>query len=72
MAVGCIDWLGWIVTYLVQITGLLMFWAVYSAPCGQDKEHERNSPNASDEPRPLGAVGSARLLGAEPSTHENK
>ena len=28
--------------------------------------------NASDEPRPLGAVGSSRLLGAEPSTHENK
>ena len=41
MAVGCIDWLGWLVSYLVQITGLLMFWAFYSAPCGQDKEHER-------------------------------
>ena len=51
MAVGCIDWLGWIVPYLVQITGLLMFWAVYSAPCGQDKEHERNSPNTRHEPR---------------------
>ena len=51
MAVGCIDWLGWLVSYLVQITGLLMFWAIYSAHCGQDKEHERNSPNTRHEPR---------------------
>jgi len=28
--------------------------------------------NTADEPRPLGAVGSSRLLGAEPSTNENK
>ena len=50
MAVGCIDWLGWLVSYLVQITGLLMFWAVYSAPCGHDKEHERKSPNGQANP----------------------
>lgn len=28
--------------------------------------------NASDEPRPLGAVGSGRLLGAEPRPSKNK
>ena len=50
MAVGCIDWFGWLVPYLVQITGLLMFWAVYSAPCGQDKEHERKSPKGQANP----------------------
>ena len=50
MAVGCIGWLGWLVPYLVQITGLLMFWAVYSAPCGQDKEHERKSTKGQANP----------------------
>ena len=50
MAVGCIDWLGWLVSYLVQITGILMFWAVYSAPCCQDKEHERKSTNGQANP----------------------